>query len=199
MNEDGRPESETTRRRNPIVAFGTWILPAMLAVVLILPLRSAIADWNDVPSSSMWPTILDGDRIFVDKLAYGLRLPFSTTWLSEGDAPERGDIVTFASPKDGARLVKRIVGVPGDRISMSGNQLIVNGELLDYDEIERATVSGLQDGRDLGVIELLQVTEFQNLAIARGEQLQRCTSATAKLLLDQFLDWTGCTRGEPIG
>ncbi len=104
------PSSGTSgRRRNPIIAFGAWIMPAMLAVVVILPLRSAIADWNDVPSGSMWPTILEGDRIFVDKLAYGLRLPFSTTWLTEGNPPARGDIITFASPKDGTRLVFHMV------------------------------------------------------------------------------------------
>jgi signal peptidase I len=141
--------SGETPRRNPIIAFGAWIMPAMLAVVVILPLRSAVADWNDVPSGSMWPTILEGDRIFVDKLAYGIRLPFSTWWLSEGDAPERGDIITFASPKDGSRLVKRIVGVPGDRISMTDNQLAVNGAALDYDVIDQLSVDGLQDGRTL--------------------------------------------------
>lgn len=149
MAQDGTPEPEAPRRRNPIVAFGTWILPALLAVVVILPLRSAIADWNDVPSGSMWPTILEGDRIFVDKLAYGLRLPFTTVWLSEGDAPDRGDIITFASPKDGSRLVKRIVGIPGDALSMSRNRLSVNGAPVDYDDVEQTTVSGLQEGRSL--------------------------------------------------
>lgn len=149
MVQDGPLESEPARRRNPIVAFGAWIMPAMLAVVVILPLRSAIADWNDVPSGSMWPTILEGDRIFVDKLAYGLRLPFSRLWLSEGNDPERGDVITFASPKDGSRLVKRIVGVPGDRISMSDNRLSVNGQPVDYDETRALRVRGLQEGQEL--------------------------------------------------
>jgi signal peptidase I len=97
----------------------------------------------------MWPTILEGDRIFVDKLAYGLRLPFSRLWLSEGDDPERGDVITFASPKDGSRLVKRIVGVPGDRISMSDNRLSVNGQPVDYDETRALRVRGLQEGQEL--------------------------------------------------
>ena len=151
------PSSEGSgRRRSSIIAFGVWIMPAMLAVVVILPLRSAIADWNDVPSGSMWPTILEGDRIFVDKLAYGLRLPFSKTWLTEGNPPARGDIITFASPKDGTRLVKRIIGIPGDRISMSDNHLTMNGEPVDYTGLEETLVRTLPDGRDLRTVVALE-------------------------------------------
>ena len=142
--------------RNPIIAFGSWLLPALLAVVIILPFRSAIADWNDVPSGSMWPTILEGDRIFVDKLAYGLRLPFTQLWLTQGDAPERGDIMTFASPRDGSRLVKRIVGIPGDRIAMSSNRLTVNGEILRYDEVAEADDRATPDG---GRVRMVVATE----------------------------------------
>ena len=142
----------TTPPRNPIIAFGSWIMPALLAVAVILPMRSAIADWNDVPSGSMWPTILEGDRIFVDKLAYGLRLPFSKTWITQGDAPARGDIITFASPKDGTRLVKRIAGIPGDRISMSGNQLTVNGEPVAYERLSETTLLALPAGPRVPVV-----------------------------------------------
>ncbi len=148
----GVGQEGSARRRNPFIAFGVWIMPAVLAVVVILPLRSAIADWNDVPSGSMWPTILEGDRIFVDKLAYGLRLPFTQTWLRDGDAPARGDIITFASPKDGTRLVKRVIAVPGDRISMSANHLTLNGEPLDYEKLEETTLQTLPDGRELRTV-----------------------------------------------
>lgn len=140
------------RVRNPIVVLGTWILPALLAMAIILPFRSAIADWNDVPSGSMWPTILEGDRIFVDKLAYGLRLPFTQVWLTQGDGPQRGDIMTFASPQDGSRLVKRVVGIPGDRIAMSSNHLMVNGEVVAYDEITEGGLRAAPDGRELRMV-----------------------------------------------
>jgi len=108
------------------------LLPAILTAAIVLPLRSAVADWNDVPSGSMWPTILEGDRIYVDKLAYGLRLPFTMRWIAAWDEPMRGDVITFASPKDGIRLVKRVIGVPGDRLSMKNNRLTVNGEIVRY-------------------------------------------------------------------
>jgi len=115
-----------------IRSLGRMLVPAILTAAVVLPLRSAIADWNDVPSGSMWPTIVEGDRIYVDKLAYGLRVPFTTKWVAAWDEPARGDIITFASPKDGIRMVKRVVGVPGDRLSMVDNQLTVNGEVVDY-------------------------------------------------------------------
>ena len=122
--------------RRLLAATARMLLPALLAALIVLPVRSAVADWNDVPSASMWPTILEGDRIYVDKLAYGLRIPFTTTWIAEWNGPERGDVVTFASPKDGIRMVKRIVGIPGDRLSMRDNQLTVNGEVVRYADEE---------------------------------------------------------------
>jgi signal peptidase I len=146
------PEATSSLRRNPLVAFAAWLMPALLAVAVILPLRSAVADWNDVPSGSMWPTILEGDRIFVDKLAYGLRIPFTTLWLREWESPERGDIITFASPKDGIRLVKRVIGIPGDRIAMDDNQLVVNGESLAYRDVEEAGLRAAPDGRELRML-----------------------------------------------
>ena len=160
-NPESEPEAAAPRpqpgdaapaRRGPLLAFAAWILPALLAVVVILPLRSAVADWNDVPSGSMWPTILEGDRIFVDKLAYGLRLPFTTIWLQRYGEPARGDIVTFASPADGTRLVKRVVAIPGDRIEMRDNRLILNGEPLDYAKLESAGHRALEDGRTLRMV-----------------------------------------------
>ena len=81
-----------------------------LVLVGVLSVRSAIADWNDVPTGSMKPTILVGDRIFVNKLAYDLRFPFTGWRLATWDNPERGHIVTCWSPQNGDRLVKRVVG-----------------------------------------------------------------------------------------
>ncbi len=104
----------------------------LLFIVVMLIFRSAIADWNQVPSGSMLPTILVGDRIVVDKLAYDLRVPFTLTRLARWHEPERGDVVTFSSPEDERLLVKRIVGIPGDVIALEGNVLVVNGERAEY-------------------------------------------------------------------
>ena len=109
----------------------------MLTVLLLTSaFRSAIADWNDVPTGSMKPTILEGDRIFVNKLAYDLKIPFTTIPLARWGEPERGDVVVCFSPADGVRLVKRVVGLPGDRIELRDERLFVNDVPVSYDELE---------------------------------------------------------------
>ena len=104
----------------------------LLFLGLMLMFRSAVADWMYVPTGSMNPTIVEGDRILVDKAAYGLRLPFTSLRMTQGSDPQRGDIVIFPSPKDGMTLVKRVVGLPGDTIAMRGERLYINGSPLDY-------------------------------------------------------------------
>jgi signal peptidase I len=90
-----------------------WWKTAAIIVFVIIPLKSSIADWNWVPSGSMNPTILEGDLIYVDKLAYDLRFPLTFNRLAEWSKPQRGDIVVCFSPDDGTRLVKRVIGLPG--------------------------------------------------------------------------------------
>ncbi|MBK5260082.1 MAG: signal peptidase I [Thermoanaerobaculia bacterium] len=99
----------------------------LLMVLIVSSLRSALADWNDVPTGSMKPTIEIGDRVVVNKLAYDLKIPFTMIDVLKWDDPERGDIVVLFSPVDGVRLVKRVVAVPGDRVAMLNNQLFING------------------------------------------------------------------------
>lgn len=94
----------------------------------------------------MKPTILEGDRIFVNKLAYDLRLPFTRVRLATWGAPQRGDVVVFLSPADDTRLVKRVIGVPGDVVSMVDHQLIVNDQLADYQTLDPETVGHLEPG-----------------------------------------------------
>jgi signal peptidase I len=112
-------------------------------IVVFLAFRSAVADWNDVPSGSMLPTILEGDRIFVNKLAYDLKLPFTTTHLFTWDNPSRGDIVVFFSPADGERLVKRVIALPGDQIELRDNRLFINGVSSQYTAINPNQVTQL--------------------------------------------------------
>src|SRR6218665_2082845 len=89
-------------------------------------LRTAVADWNPVPSASMRPTILEGDVVLVNRLAYDLKIPFTDISLARLGDPQRGDIVTFSSPKDGERLIKRLVGLPGDIVELRDNRLFIN-------------------------------------------------------------------------
>lgn len=104
----------------------------VLFVAIMLVFRSAVADWNHVPSGSMLPSILVGDRIVVNKLAYDLRVPFTHARLASWRAPRRGDVVTFTSPANGQLLVKRVVALPGDEVSMERNRLTINGVTASY-------------------------------------------------------------------
>ncbi len=125
--------------------WANWIKPIGAAVLVVCTFRSAVADWNDVPSQSMEPTILVGDRIFVNKLAYDLKVPFTSMRLANWSGPARGDIVVFFSPADGKRMVKRVVGIPGDEIAMRNNQLFINGEAVKYEPISELDTSDLSD------------------------------------------------------
>jgi signal peptidase I len=96
--------------------------------------RSAMADWNHIPSSSMRPTLLEGDVVLVNRLAYDVKVPFTDISLLQLGAPQRGDVITFTSPKDGVRLIKRLIAVPGDTVELRDNRLFLNGVEAQYDE-----------------------------------------------------------------
>jgi signal peptidase I len=104
----------------------------LLFVVLMGGFRSAWADWVYVPTGSMNPTILEGDRLLIDKHIYGVRVPFSAIHVTDGADPARGDIIVFNSPRGGTLLVKRVIALPGDTVALDGEQLIVNGMAARY-------------------------------------------------------------------
>lgn len=107
----------------------------ILFIVLMFVFRSGVADWNSVPTGSMKPTILEGDRILVNKMAYDIRLPFTHISLFKLTDPQRGDIIVFDSEVSGKRLVKRVVGVPGDIVAMRNNALWINGKQQAYQDM----------------------------------------------------------------
>lgn len=96
--------------------------------LLIFTGRSVLADWYQVPTGSMKPTILEGDRVFVAKCAYQIRFPFSAVRLFSVAAPKRGNVVVVRNPDGGSTpLVKRVVGLPGNVVELKGERLFVNG------------------------------------------------------------------------
>src|SRR5436190_1775631 len=116
------------------------IRPLLILAIVLFAVRSSLADWNDVPTGSMKPTIIEGDRVYVNKLAYDLKIPFTTVHIAEWGNPQRGDIVVFYSPHDGQRLVKRVIGLPGDAIELRNNVLLLNGEPTHYDSVKADVV-----------------------------------------------------------
>jgi signal peptidase I len=135
----------------------------ILFIVLMCVFRSAFADWNTVPTGSMQPTIVEGDRIAVNKLAYDLRIPFTHISLVKLGDPERGDIVVFDSKAADNRLVKRVIGLPGDTVAMVNNRLTINGVKVDY-ENTNAVGDGLE--RLQGVNHKVRISYPDNYSFA---------------------------------
>ena len=101
----------------------------VILAAIILTGRSVLADWYVVPTGSMKPTILEGDRVFVWKSAYQIRLPFTKVRLFSTGAPKRGDVVVVRNPDGGSvPFVKRLIGMPGDRIELRNETLYLNGK-----------------------------------------------------------------------
>jgi len=120
-----------------IVDYSKAFFP-VLAIVLIL--RSLVAEPFRIPSNSMMPTLLTGDFILVNKFAYGLRLPITNKKFFAIGEPQRGDVVVFHfpgrsedDPNKGVDFIKRVIGLPGDRIGYHANQVTVNGQPVAYE------------------------------------------------------------------
>ena len=116
----------------------------VVAVLVALGIRACVIEPFRIPSSSMFPTLLIGDHLFVNKLAYGARIPFTNLHLPALRDPQRGDVVVFDVARNGSGIVpadrrpdlprdtfiKRIVGMPGDRVEVRGGVLSINGEVV---------------------------------------------------------------------
>lgn len=124
-------------------------------VVCLGVFRTAVADWNPIPSGSMRPNLLEGDVVFVNRLAYQIKVPLTDIVLAQYSQPQRGDIVVFTSPKDGVRLIKRVVGLPGDVIEMRSDILFINGEQAAYTDPTQL-VETVGAGHDIDALRLTE-------------------------------------------
>lgn len=139
--------SPPSRVHRSLIWLRAEILPLLALVVLMLAARSSFANHYHVPTGSMQPALEPGDRVVVDMRAYGWRVPFTSVELRRVRDPEPGEVVVFASPADGTRLVKRVVAVAGDRVELADGRLRVNGVALqspqapDAERFERRLVT----------------------------------------------------------
>lgn len=105
-------------------------------IALVFFLRSFLYEPFKIPSSSMVPTLMIGDLILVNKFTYGIRLPVINKKVIELGAPKRGDVMVFKYPKDTSLdYIKRVVGVPGDRVEYRNKRLAINGKPLEYEAL----------------------------------------------------------------
>jgi len=122
-----------------------WRSTLFLIVFVIIPVKSSLADFNWVPTGSMNPTILEGDFVFVNKAAYGLRVPLTLQRMAHWSGPERGDIIICFSPEDNVRLIKRMVGLPGDVLELINNQLYINEQPMPQSAIDPNALKDLSE------------------------------------------------------
>lgn len=121
-----------------LVEYARSFFPVLL---LVLVLRSFLAEPYQIPSESMVPTLEVGDFILVNKYAYGLRLPVFGTKVADIGDPQRGDVMVFIPPHDPRYFIKRVIGLPGDTVRYENKVLFINGERLKYELV------GEVDGR----------------------------------------------------
>lgn len=138
--------SQLTSRR---AAWRKDLLAIAAAASVVLVGRSSLADHYHVPTGSMLPTVLENDHIFVNKAAYGLRLPFSQVRLAEFSGPDRGDVVVLESPESGIVLLKRVVALPGDTVQVRDGHLLLNGKPVPVELKSGHLVEELGDGHGL--------------------------------------------------
>ncbi|MFL0804032.1 MAG: signal peptidase I [Agarilytica sp.] len=116
----------------------------ILFILSMAAFRTAIADWNYVPSESMEPTFYDQEYLLVNKLAYGPAIPFTKSRLFHTGTPKRGDIITFYPPHEELQFVKRVIATPGDIVQIEGNSIYVNNSQLSFSQasVENNTLFG---------------------------------------------------------
>src|SRR3954452_8720586 len=126
-----------------------WIIENVtslgLALLLVFMIRSSVVEAFKIPSGSMIPTLLIGDHIFVNKFAYGVKIPFSDLitdhpiYVMKREPPKRGDVIVFLYPKDESiYYIKRVIGVPGDTLEMRNKVIYINQKKMDQESLSDA-------------------------------------------------------------
>ena len=137
-NPEGREDDQEKAIKEPvIIEFSKSFFPVLL---LVLVIRSFIAEPFRIPSGSMIPTLLVGDFLVVSKYSYGIRLPVINKKIIQVGVPERGDVAVFRYPDDPTiDFIKRIVGLPGDVVQYINNNLYINGEQIEQRLIQESS------------------------------------------------------------
>ena len=154
----------------------SWLIRYRYAIIFWLcfgVFRTSLADWNPIPSGSMRPTLLEGDVVLVNRVAYDLKVPLTDISLAKLDNPQRGDVVTFSSPTDGTRLIKRVLALPGDVVEMRDEKLIINGQRASYQEAGQAM-------EPLGEGNFALAQRFDETIGERTQQIQVLPSVVAR-------------------
>ena len=133
--------SEETQKQTKKSFYKEWIEPFLIAAVVALFIRQFAVEAFKIPSGSMIPTLTIGDHLLVNKFIYGPRIPFTDKRFFEWKEPQRGDIIVFKFPEDETKnFIKRIIGVPGDKIEIRKGVLLINDQPVPIEEARTADV-----------------------------------------------------------
>ncbi|MDH4163444.1 MAG: signal peptidase I [Nitrospirota bacterium] len=112
-----------------------WVEPFLIAAVVALFIRQFVVEAFKIPSGSMIPTLTIGDHLLVNKFIYGPRIPFTDTRIFSWKEPKRGDVIVFKYPEnEDKNFIKRIIGLPGDKIQINSGKLLINNEVVPFEE-----------------------------------------------------------------
>ncbi len=143
LSESGSPAgadaAERILKEPVLVEYARSFFPVLL---LVLVLRSFLVEPYQIPSESMVPTLAVGDFILVNKFSYGVRLPVLGTKIFDVGEPQRGDVMVFIPPHESRYFIKRVIGIPGDRLEYRNKVLYINGERVRQEYVSQETVGG---------------------------------------------------------
>ncbi len=159
MPQNTAPQQER-KKPEPTKFNKQWVIENVksfgIAIFLVLIIRSSIIEAFKIPSGSMIPTLFIGDHIFVNKFAYGIKIPFSDmfsdkpTYLGKSKMPNRGDIIVFKNPqKTDIYFIKRVIGIPGDRIRVQDKVVYINDKPLERTALNKAEVIASVEGKNM--------------------------------------------------
>ena len=143
--------------------FREYAEAAAIAVILALFIRTFVVQAFKIPSGSMEPTLLIGDHILVNKFIYGIKIPFLDTTLIPISDPERDDVIVFIYPVDKSKdFIKRVIGLPGDKVEMKKQKIFINGELFE----DKHGVFSLNPSSDRGLVR--EGSDFGPVIVSEG-------------------------------
>lgn len=152
-------------KAKPTPHWRKWVIRIILVLGIIQIFEWSIVQIYKVPTESMKPTLLPHDRIFVNKAAYGFKVPFTKWLLRKGAAPQRGDIVVFQTPSYPNVIVKRIMGIPGDSLLLRNNMLFINGVSAQYHPLNGDSSAGMSHTRQDSIILLNEEADARKHSI----------------------------------
>lgn len=137
----------------------------VMFLILFGVFRTAVADWSPIPSASMRPNLLEGDVVFINRLAYSVKVPLTDIVIAHTGEPQRGDVTIFTWPNTSQRMIKRLIGLPGDVVEMRDDRLIVNGRAAHYEAKGASTEL-------LGEVDLVATSQFDETVSGNQRRIQ---------------------------